>query len=62
MNTDDELTEWEFGFGLCGNETGQMIPRSKCEELWDMIIEWAEANNLGIGGSYKPFKKDDEDN
>ena len=59
MIPDDELAEWEFRFGLCGNEMGQMIPRSKCDELLDVIIEWAEANDLGIGGGFRPFKADD---
>lgn len=54
----DSLTEWSFHFGLCGNETGQLIPRTKCEELLDLIIEWAESNDLGIGGGYGPFPID----
>lgn len=54
----DELAEWDFHFGLCGNALDQMIPRTKCEELFDLIIQWAEANDLGIGSGYGPFDTD----
>jgi hypothetical protein len=61
MPPDDELTEWDFHFGLCGNKASRLIPRSKCDELLDLIIEWAESNDLGIGGGYGPFKDVDSE-
>ena len=57
----DELVEWEFRFGLCGSKEGQLIPREKCDELLDVIVSWAEANSLGIGGGYRPFEPDEPD-
>jgi hypothetical protein len=61
MDSDEVRTEWEFRFELCGNTTGQLIPRSKCDELLDLIVAWAESNNLGIGGGYAPFTADDSE-
>ena len=55
-----KLYEWNFNFGLYTNNSSDLIPDSKCEELFDIIIAWAEANNLSLGGGYGEFKKDDE--
>jgi hypothetical protein len=53
-----ERKEWHFDFGLCATNPTQLIPTSKCEELLDLIIEWAERNNLGIGGGFREYKED----
>ncbi|MGD2083646.1 MAG: hypothetical protein PVF91_11810 [Chromatiales bacterium] len=50
-----ELNEWHFDFGLCVTEAEALIPEAKCAELWDLIIEWAENNRLGVGGGYREF-------
>ncbi len=50
-----ELNEWKFDFGLCAPIAGQLIPNSQCEELLDLIIDWAEKNKLSIGGGYREF-------
>ena len=47
--------EWHFDFGLHAPEPGQLVPASKCDELLDLIIQWAEENRLCIGGGYRPF-------
>jgi hypothetical protein len=48
------LEEWEFTFGLCAQDKC-LIPNSKCDELLDLIIDWAEKNGFGVGGGYHPF-------
>jgi hypothetical protein len=48
------LEEWEFTFGLCSQDE-RRIPSSKCDELLDLVINWAEKNECGIGGGYHPF-------
>jgi len=53
------LNEWHFDFGLCATKSNQLIPISKCEELLDLIIEWAEKNELGVGGGYREFTEDE---
>lgn len=49
------LEEWHFDFGLMATGT-EPIPEAACEDLWDVIIAWAEARGLGIGGGYRPFE------
>ena len=53
------LNEWHFDFGLCATSAHQLISDSKCEELLEVIIAWAEKNNLGIGGGYREYADDD---
>lgn len=55
----DELEEWHFDFGLCATKDNQMLPRSKCEELQNVIIKWAESNELGVGGGYREYAEKD---
>jgi hypothetical protein len=55
--SEKELNEWHFDFGLCVTRPDQSIPESKCDELFDIIIEWAENNHLGVGGGYREFKE-----
>ena len=54
------IDEWKFSFGLCVTKTNETIPRSKCDELLDLIIQWAETNNLGVGGGYQEFNKEEK--
>jgi hypothetical protein len=54
-----KLIEWHFDFGLCATKSNQFIPDSKCDELLDIIIEWAEKNDYGIGGGYREFTEDE---
>jgi len=52
---DDSKSEWHFDFGLYSKITNQDVPREKCEQLMDMIIDWAEQNEIHIGGGYREF-------
>ena len=54
-----KLTEWHFDFGLCATSPDQLISDVKCEELLNLIIEWAENNDLGIGGGYREYTEQD---
>ncbi len=54
------LQEWRFRFGLCATRDGQLISRSKCDELMDVIVNWAEANDLGVGGGYRGFSDEEK--
>jgi hypothetical protein len=49
------LEEWHFDFGLCVTEGGALIPESKCDELLQVIIEWAERNKLAVGGGFREY-------
>ncbi len=55
---EQQLEEWEFSFGLCAQVEG-LIPSSKCNELLDLIVDWAEKNGFGIGGGFGPFSESD---
>lgn len=46
--------EWLFKFGLYNPDGLSEIPESACQELMDLIIDWAEDRKLHIGGGYKP--------
>ena len=54
-----ELKEyWAFRFCLEA-EDGSLVPRGQAEELLEVIVEWAEARDLQIGGGYRePLEKD----
>lgn len=52
------LEEWNFSFGLCAQNAGE-IPLSKCDELLDLIIAWAEKHGYGVGGGFRPFTEAD---
>jgi hypothetical protein len=39
--SEQQLDEWHFDFGLCAQDD-RLIPESKCGELLELIIEWAE--------------------
>ena len=54
-----ELDEWHFDFGLCTPDDS-LIPASKCDELLDLIIDWAEKNGYGIGGGFRAFAETDQ--
>jgi hypothetical protein len=54
-----ELVEWHFNFGLSTPDSS-LIPESKCDELLDLIIDWAEQHGYGVGGGYRPFTDSDE--
>jgi hypothetical protein len=53
------LEEWHFDFGLCAQD-GNSIAHSECDELLDLIIDWAEQHGYGIGGGFRPFGESDE--
>ena len=48
-----KLNEWKFDFFLCVTKADQMISNSQCEELLDIIREWAEEKKLGVVGGYR---------
>jgi hypothetical protein len=50
------LMEWHFDFGLCGQD-GSSVAESDCDELLDLIIDWAEQRRLCIGGGFRPFEE-----
>jgi hypothetical protein len=52
--TETRLEEWHFEFGLCGQDN-RLIAQSDCEELLDVIIDWAEQHGYCIGGGFGPF-------
>lgn len=54
-----KLSEWFFEFEICPDDPAALIPESKCEELLNLIIDWAEENGYGIGGHYREL--DDEE-
>ena len=58
--SEKELDEWKFAFGLSVTKTNQAIPISKCDELLDLIIKWAETNELEVGGGFKEFRKEEK--
>lgn len=53
------LKEWHFDFGLCSLGEN-LISQSDCDQLLDLIIDWAEAHGYGIGGGFRPFEEVDE--
>jgi hypothetical protein len=48
------LQVWHFDFGVSGQD-GQMIAQSDCDQLLDIIIDWAEEHGLCIGGGFAPY-------
>jgi hypothetical protein len=62
MSTDwhpDSLEEWAFEFGLCANKPHQLVAYAKAEELMNLIVRWAEDNDLGIGGGFRRYDPDE---
>ena len=56
--SETKLEEWHFDFGLCGQDT-KLVSQSDCEQLLDIIIDWAEEHGYGIGGGFRPFTESD---
>ena len=56
---EDAQEEWYFRFGLGATQPKQLVTRKKAAELFMLITEWAEKNDFGIGGSFRPFGPDD---
>ena len=54
-----KLDEWHFDFGLYGEE-GQLISQLDCEQLLDVIIDWAEDHGYCVGGGFCPFAEESE--
>jgi hypothetical protein len=57
--TETKLEEWHFDFGLCSQNTN-LVSQSDCDELLDVIIDWAEQHGFCIGGGFRPFDESDE--
>ena len=55
---ESNLEEWHFDFGLSGQE-GNLVAQSDCEQLLDLIIDWAEQHGYCIGGGFHPFEGSD---
>jgi hypothetical protein len=53
-----KVDEWHFEFGLCG-QNGESITQSECDQLLDVIIDWAEHRGYCIGGGFRPFGESD---
>ena len=58
MSRETKLEEWHFDFGLSAQDW-KPISQSECDELLDVIIDWAEEHGFAIGGGFRPF--DDSD-
>jgi hypothetical protein len=56
--TETQLAEWHFDFGLCGQD-GKLIAQSDCDQLQDVIIDWAEEHGYCIGGGFRQFSDSD---
>lgn len=54
-----KLEEWHFDFGLFAQDRNP-VPQSDCDQLMDVIIDWAEQHGYCIGGGFRPFDKSDE--
>jgi hypothetical protein len=48
------LEEWHFDFGLY-RQDGKLVAQSECDQLLDVIIDWAEEHGYCIGGGFAPF-------
>ena len=60
-STDAESTtavEWEFGFCLSSRESGKPVGSELSNALMDTIIEFAENNELIVGGGFGPYPSD----
>jgi hypothetical protein len=53
-----ELQEWHFEFGLTARDE-KLISQSECDQLLDVIIDWAEQHGYCIGGGFGPFDESD---
>jgi hypothetical protein len=61
MGNSQNLNEWSFRFGLCVTNERDLIPRDHCDELMELIIEWAESKNYGVGGGFGPFGDEEQE-
>ena len=37
----------------------RLVSEEKCDRFLDAIIEYADKNNLGIGGGFRPFTEEE---
>ena len=58
---ENEQKEWYFEFRVYPEDSDLLIPESKCEELLNLMIDWAEENGYGIGGHYREFEGEDQE-
>jgi hypothetical protein len=56
--SETKLQEWHFDFGLCGQDE-KLVAQCDCDQLLDMIIDWAEEHGYCIGGGFAPFAEAD---
>jgi len=42
---------WSFNFAVVSNNDSR-VPHTDCMDLLDLIIDWAEARDLSIGGGF----------
>ncbi|UHQ20901.1 hypothetical protein LVB87_07130 [Lysobacter sp. KIS68-7] len=56
MNNDHHLA-WGFSFALESGD-GRQLSRDTADELFDVIIAWAEARGHQIGGGYRGVDND----
>lgn len=57
--SETKLDEWHFDFGLCSTD-GKLVANSDCEQLLDLIIDWAKEHGFCIGGGFGPFAESDD--
>ena len=56
---DEPQQAWLFRFGL-ERRDGERFPHQVAEELMAVIVAWAEARGLQVGGGFAPPPPDEE--
>ena len=51
---------WHFGFGLCGQGDGRLIPRAEAGELFAVLDRWCRERGLRLDGRFGAFEEDEE--
>ena len=59
VSPEDAQEEWLFRFGLCATRPDGVVTRQQAEELLSLITSWAEKNDFGVGGGFRPFRPED---
>lgn len=50
---------WHFGFGLCIQKDDLLIPRSQAQELFDMLVDWCQAQGFRVNGGFREYTPDE---
>lgn len=52
---------WHFGFGLCIQQEGQLIPRSSAHALFELLVAWCKDHNLSLSGGFREYSLEELD-